>query len=279
MAETGTDHRHASVPALLVAASLLALAIAPPAAAEMTRHRTVFNVVFGALPVGKATFDIRFDDAAYELDGSGRTVGVVELFAPGKGTVASTGRIVGDHIVAVSNTINYAEKKKRSTFRMEFDEGEVSSVSYEPDTRKNKNGPKWVPVTPDQLRSVIDPASGLIIPVDRDRANDPRAVCNRVLNVYDGDTRYDIALKYKATKTVSTDGYRGFAYVCQLRYVPVSGHRKKQRNVEYMSRNEDMEVWLAPMARSNLYTPIRIEVPTWVGRVSAVPAYFGAAAD
>ena len=244
--------------------------------AEMVTHRTVFNVYFGALPVGKATFDIRFDDSSYVLDGHGKTVGIVQLFAPGKGSVESQGRIEGNHVVAVSNTIDYTEKKKKSKFRMEFDDGNVKSVSYQPKKRKKKkHGRKWVPITEDQLRSVIDPASGLVVPVTPKQVNDPHAVCDRVLNMYDGDTRYDIALKYKATKSVSTDGYKGFAYVCQLRYIPVSGHRKKQRNIEYMSKNKGMEIWLAPMAKSSLYTPIRIEVPTWIGRVSAIPDFFG----
>jgi hypothetical protein len=36
-----------------------------------------------------------------------------------------------------------------------------------------------------------------------------------------------------------------------------------------------MEIWLAPMQATNLFSPIRVEVPTWIGRISAVPAYFG----
>ena len=84
--------------------------------------------------------------------------------------------------------------------------------------------------------------SSVIVPVAWERANDPRAVCDRLLNVYDGDTRYDIQLNYKSTKPIRTDGYRGYAYVCSLRYIPVAGHKKKQRNIEYMSKNEDIEI-------------------------------------
>lgn len=260
--------------AAFLAVALLVVS-APARPAEMA-HRTEFVVLFGAIPVGRATFDIRASaDDYYSLQGSGRTVGIVELFAPGKGSVASEGRIVGDHVVATRNSVAFTERRKKSKFVMELDNGAVSHVAYEPDSRKKKDGPKWVPVTEDQLRAVIDPASGLVVPVAPDRAADPHAICDRVLNIYDGDTRYDIGLKYKATKEIRTKGYEGPAHVCQLRYMPVSGHRLKQRNVEYMRRNKNMEIWLAPIADSNLFTPIRVDVPTWIGIVTALPTYFG----
>jgi hypothetical protein len=100
-------------------------------------------------------------------------------------------------------------------------------------------------------------------------------VCNRTFNLYDGDARYDVALKYKSTRQIETEGYKGTAFVCQLRYIPISGHRRNEKNVEYMADNKDMEVWLAPVSGTPLFTPIRFDVPTWVGTVVAYPTYFG----
>lgn len=263
----------------LFAATALAIAasVTPSDAAEeaMTTHKTVFDVRFGAIPIGKAEFDVSFNQENYELDVSGKTVGVAEMVAKGSGQAKSRGRIEDGHIVAEKHSVKYVEKSKVSTLEMEFDEGAVKEVKLNPDKRKKKEGPKWVQITEEQLRAVLDPASSVIIPVEWEQANNPRAVCDRTLPVYDGDTRFNIKLSYKATKPVKTKGYKGYAYVCQLRYVPVAGHKKKQRNVEYMSGNKDMEIWLAPMAKTNLYTPIRIEVPTWIGTFSALPAYFG----
>lgn len=258
-------------------AACAGLAAAMPASAEMTEHKTVFDVKFGILTIGKATFDIRFDEKSYVLGASGKTEGVAEMVAPGSGEVASKGRIGENGIIAETHEVVFHDKSKNKDKKLEmsFRDGEVESVKLDPDKKKKKKGRKWVQITPEQLRSVIDPASSVIVPVAWDRANDPKAVCDRVLNVYDGDTRYDIKLRYKSTKPIKTKGYRGYAYVCSLRYIPVAGHKKKQKNVEYMSNNKDMEIWLAPMAKSNLYTPIRIEVPTWVGTFSAIPDYFG----
>jgi len=258
--------------------SLLA-ALAAPAAAQ-THHRTVFDVKFAGVKVGKATFDITFDDKNYAIGLSGGTAGIAELFAQGSGEVRSVGAMNGGEVQAVSNSVVYREKKKQpATLEMTFDKGAFASLKLDPDKRKKKDGPTWVQVTPEHLAKVIDPASGVVMPVQRERANDPNAVCNRVIPVYDGDSRYDIVLRYKATKPVETEGYKGWAYVCQLRYRPVAGHRTDHKNVRYMADNKLMEIWVAPMAGTNVFTMIRVEVPTWVGRVVAEPVFFGAATN
>ncbi|MGI9402238.1 MAG: DUF3108 domain-containing protein [Rhizobiaceae bacterium] len=249
------------------------------AQAEPARHKTKWDVRFGIIPVGKATFDIEFDSESYSLGASGKTVGVADMIAPGKGSAKSQGLISGDRIVAIEHEAVFIEKKKKkdkkSILEMEFEDGAVKKVSVEPKKRDWKKSKKWVRILEEQLVAVIDPASSIIVPVAPEKARNPRAVCNRNLNIYDGDTRFDIKLKYKYTKPITTDGYKGDAYVCQLRYVPVSGHKKNQRNIEYMSENKGMEIWLAPMERSNVFSPIRIEVPTWIGRFTALPEYFG----
>ncbi len=264
----------------IFAVALAAAGAAAPLAAEtdvLQHHRTSFSVRFGALPVGQATFDVRYNAQRYEVGTSGKTVGIAELVASGKGVADSQGVIDGTHIQALRHDVVYEEKNRKATLHMEFADGAVSKVDIVDPKKKNKTGPKWIQVTPEQLKAVLDPASSIIIPVDPARASDPHAVCDRTLPVYDGDTRFDIALDYKATKTVSTDGYVGYAYVCRLRYVPIAGHKRNQKNVEYMRKNSGMEIWLAPMEKTNLYTPIRVEVPTWVGTVVAVPTYFGPA--
>ncbi len=264
----------------LLFGSLLAFlpALSAPgiAAAEApTHHRTVFDIRFGGLQVGSAQFDIRFDDKSYDLALSGKTAGAADVFVPGNGTAASKGTIDVSGIDALTHSAMYFEqrKKKRSTLDMQIDGGQVVKVAAVP--LKKKTGPKWIQIEPSQLRDVIDPASAIVVPVDAAKAGDPAAVCNRTLNIYDGDTRYDMVLTYKATRPIKTKGYEGYAYVCRMRYVPVAGHKRGQKNVEYMARNKGMEIWLAPMQQSRVFSVIRVEVPTWIGTVSALPAYFG----
>ena len=123
------------------------------------------------------------------------------------------------------------------------------------------------------MAAVLDPASTMIVPMDGKDARDGKKVCDQRFPVFDGETRYDIRLRYKSVKPVKTKGYDGFAYVCQLRYVPVAGHKIDHRQVKEMAENKRMEIWLAPMQGVSVFTPIKIVVGTKYGRLIAT--YFG----
>jgi hypothetical protein len=249
-----------------------------PASAEM-RHRTSFDVRFAGLTVGEATFNIDYDATSYSIKARGKTAGIVDVFSPGKGKAISQGTFDASKVVAQKHFVEYEEPDKTSALEIAFSGGGVEKVNIIAGKQRSKKGRRWIKIEPEQLKSVIDPASTLVIPVAPDAAGNGQAVCNRTFNLYDGDTRYDIALKYKSTRQIATEGFKGTAFVCQLRYIPVSGHRRKEKNIEYMAANEDMEIWLAPIAGTSLFTPIRVDVPTWVGTVVAYPTYFGASGD
>jgi hypothetical protein len=260
---------------VIACTAALAAASGLSAQAEMMHHKTKFTVRYGSITVGEATFDIDYDDKTYSVDARGKTAGIVDVFSPGKGKARSDGVIEPTKVVAQKHFVEYEEPEKTSALEVAFTGGDVAGVKVVAGKLRNKKSRRWVQIQPDQLKSVIDPASSLVIPVKPEAVGDGRAVCDRVFNVYDGDARYDIALKYKSSREIAVEGYKGNAFVCQLRYIPVAGHRSGEKNIEYMADNKDMEVWLAPMAGTSLFTPIRFDVPTWVGTVIAYPSYFG----
>jgi hypothetical protein len=261
----------------LLASAVTLLAIAALPANADVRHKSSFDVKYGGITVGQATFNIDYDEKGYSIDARGKTAGIVDVFAPGKGVARSNGALEPAGVVASKHYVKYEEPEKTSALEIAFAGGAVEKVDILAGKPRNKKSKRWVPIEPGQLKSVIDPASSLVIPVAAAAAGDGAAVCNRTFNLYDGDARYDIALKYKSTRQIETEGYKGAAFVCQLRYVPVSGHRRNEKNIEYMANNKDMEVWLAPISGTPLFTPIRFDVPTWVGTVIAYPTYFGEA--
>lgn len=269
--------------AALGLAALLVVQAAQPAAAESAppRHETRFAVKFGALTVGKVTFGVALDGNDYTFTGNGKTQGLADWFAPGKAVIRSRGVLKGAQHDAAEHFLSVTENSKTSTLQMAFAGGKVTNVSLQPDKRKKKKAKKYVLIEPEDLRDVVDPASTMVVPVPLAQARDPRAVCGRTFRVYDGDTRYDMKLSYKTNKPVKTNGYEGNAYVCKLKYVPVAGHRKKHKSVEQMAKNDDMEIWLAPInggtQDQSVFTAIRILVPTWLGTFSAEPEYFGPA--
>lgn len=242
------------------------------AAPNNIKQVTKFNINYAGIYVGNATFTITTHDNDYQLDIQGSTAGIARLFSHGKGSLQSKGKIEDEKITSQSNFVEVVAKGKTARLDMEFDQGNLKSVAINP-TKKPKKGKDYIPVLDKHLKSILDPASGLIVPLKNDHPTGPQ-VCNRTLNVYDGETRFDIRLKYKSTRLISTKGYKGKAFACALRYVPIAGHRKGHRSVEFMRKNKKMEVWLAPIKGTRLYTVIKIDVGSQIGRFIAWPQQF-----
>ncbi|MEM9277408.1 MAG: DUF3108 domain-containing protein [Pseudomonadota bacterium] len=264
-----------------LAVFLLTICMLPATAvnAEEYKHRSSFTVKFAGIEIGKATFNIDFDDVSYSLKGSGKTSGLIEWVAPSAGQFASAGTMIENQLKPEIHTVSVTEKKKKpESVKLSFAEEKIVDVQIRSNKkRKVRKAPKYVPVEARHLAAVMDPASTLLVPLDGESARDGRKVCNQRFPVFDGETRYDIQLGYKSTKPVTTKGYTGHAYVCQLRYIPVAGHKKNQRNVKEMAENKNMEIWLAPMESVSVFTPIKISIGTKYGRFVADPTYFGSA--
>lgn len=257
--------------ASLLAASTIVLA-------EPKNHETRFSVKFGGVEVGVAKFNIKFDDKSYSLNGSGHTTGLIEWLAPTKGKFRSAGAMIADQLAPKTHTVSVKErKKKEESVKLSFAGNRVSDIKIKANKKRNRVAPKYIPIQAKHMASVIDPVSTLVVPMSGAAAKDGRQVCNQVFPVFDGETRYDIKLRYKSTKKISTQGYNGNAYVCQMRYTPIAGHKKEHRNTKEMAKNKNMEIWLAPMEGVSVFTPIKIVIGTKYGRFTANPQYFGTA--
>ena len=239
-------------------------------------HQTQFSVKFGGITVGTVKFDVLLNGANYQMIGSGKTAGLAKLFSSGHGSFDSKGNIKKNTVFASTHTAFLHERKKDATLEMTFADKKVADIKMVPDKRPGyRKSKKWVPINSGHMLDVIDPASSLLIPIAYEDASDPHKVCDRNLEIFDGQARYTLTLRYKATKPIKTEGYKGYAHVCKVRYSPVAGYKKGHKNVEFMRKNKRMDFWLAPISGTNIFTPIRIDIGTQFGKVSVVPKYFG----
>ena len=263
----------------VISSSLLGMGLGTsPAFAEPKHHETRFSVSFGLVELGVAKFDIKFDDKSYSLQGRGNTTGLVKWFAPSTGKFVSAGDMINDQLRPKKHLVSVKEsKKKEESVQLAFAGNRVSDIRIRTNKKRNRVAPKYIPVLEKHKAAVIDPVSTLIVPMSGENAKDGRKVCNQRFPVFDGETRYDIKLSYKSTKQIKTDGYNGNSYVCQMRYIPIAGHRKNHRNTKEMSKNKNMEIWLAPMEGVSVFTPIKIVIGTKYGKFTANPVYFGPA--
>ena len=263
---------------IAVSFALISLLV-QPATAEEIRHTSHFSIKFGVLEVGRAKFEISHNDKVYELSGSGKTSGLAEWFSPTKGNFKSMGMLDEARLNPSKYQISVKEKAKpKESVQLSFSNNLVTDIDVISNKKRKKKGRKnFIPLTENHKRDVIDPISSLLVPVTSKSLGNGQEICDRRFPIFDGETRYDIRLYYKSNKAVKTSGFDGKAYVCQMRYVPVAGHRKNHRNVKKMANNKDMEVWLAPIASGDMFTPIKFIIRTEYGIFTANPLHFGEA--
>ena len=116
-----------------------------------------------------------------------------------------------------------------------------------------------------QTRGIVDPLSGMVAVAANPARPQDAANCNRTIPVFDGTQRFNIVLSFAETRLVRKPSFTGNVLVCNIRYVPIAGHRTLRPSVKFMAENRDMSVWLAPVAGTRFLLPIRISVRTMIG--------------
>ena len=86
--------------------------------------------------------------------------------------------------------------------------------------------------------------------------------CQRTLEVFDGRLRYDMQFAFKRMERVKAEkGYAGPVVVCAVYFSPVAGFIPSRTSIKYLSKQRDMEIWLAPIAGTRVLVPYRAQGP------------------
>jgi len=248
----------------LLAATIFVAAAAPASTAGI-RHTSEYSVSLGILPVAKMSFASEFDDRSYTINGSFRSAGIVDIIAKTTAETTVKGTMRRDRLQANSYSLLYKTNKKTQIYDVQYRNGNVVSTTVKPEPKARPE--TWVPVSDSDLRSVLDPLSGMIFPADA-------KVCPNKLPIYDGESRLDLVLTSKGTEKFSTNGFKGDAIVCSIRYVPKSGYRKGRSDIEYL-KTVSMEVWFAKADGANVYAPVYAYIPTRMGPLYVKATKYG----
>ena len=251
-------HRLAGFVAGLAVACLVAWSA--PAVAEVL-HAT-YGISLIGLPIGVAEVNANIANNHYSVDAQARLSGLASLVSNSRGASTGAGQIIDGRIVPSSFATTASNATMTRTVRMALSANTVTGVDIAPpfDDR-----PDRVPLTEKDKQNIVDPVGAFVIPAPAGAAPTSAGACNRTLPVFDGYTRFDIALAYVGERKVKTKGYSCPVAICSARYVPISGHRRDRPATKFMADNKDIEVWLAPIGGTNVLMPYRISVRTMVG--------------
>lgn len=233
--------------------------------AETLHHETEYRVALAGLPIAHADFQTEVDNNRFKIKGLISSAGLADLVTTISAEADVNGIVGPQKLEASRYTLYYKSGRKQHTYDVVYHDGNVTSTTTTPEPHRPKN---WIPVAEGDLRSVLDPISGLIFPAN---AN----VCAHNLPIYDGETRMDLRLSPKGTKPFETDGFKGDAVVCSVHFKALGGYKQSRTDFDYLSKSDDMEIWFAKADAMKVYAPVYVTIPTKYGTVTITAIKYG----
>ncbi|WCK15339.1 DUF3108 domain-containing protein [Agrobacterium tumefaciens] len=249
---------------IFMAVTMAFAGVSPSLAAE-ARHTSEYSINLGILPIAKASFSTRMNGPNYSISGSFSSAGLASVLADISGKTTISGAKRGHRLQANTYSLVYKDGKRVRTYDVVYRNGNVTSTTVKPEPKARPDN--WVNVKDGDLRSVLDPISGLIIPAGG-------RICPSRLPIYDGESRLDLVLSPSGTRPFKTNGFSGDAVVCKARYVPKSGYRQGRKDIEYL-KSISMEIWFAKSDNMDVYAPVYAVIPTRVGQVYITATKYG----
>jgi hypothetical protein len=234
----------------------------------------VYRVDLAGFNLGDFRLTTVFRGSDYEMRGEGRFSILEGLIYDWHGTTASTGKVTDTGPEPTMYALNFRGGDKSQQLRMTFDGGAVTEVATVPRKRPN---PHDIPITKEQLEGVLDPMTAAFLYARSENPNGDPKVCDQTIPVFDGEARFDLVLQPKRTVRLQKDastGYSGFAAICRVKFIPISGYRPDNPGIKLMSETNEIEVWLVSLPGTAMYVPYRIVLPTLVGYGSATSTSF-----
>ena len=260
MISTFTPYRRVATRLLGALACLIVSASAMSAHAQ-GRLKAQYTISMTGVSIGQIVWLVDLGDNRYVTSAHGKASGVLSVLVNGEGSVVTHGIVADGRMAPSYFTSNIFNDEGKSEFRMTFEDGAVKDLVGQPALR-----PDRLAVTEADRRGVNDPLTAMLIPAQD--SGDPLASanCKRVLPIFDGRRRYNLALSFKRIDKVRIEhGFSGLVLVCGVILQPLAGYRADSMLVKYVAGRRDLELWFAPIAGTLFIAPVRVLMPTLIG--------------
>jgi hypothetical protein len=246
---------------------ILASVSAAPSLGHATelKHETAYRVSLAGIPIAHADFRTDVVDKRFTIKGEVNSSGLANLVTTISAHADISGQVGASRFETDRYTLDYTSGRKHHIYDVVYKDGNVTSSTTTPEPRRPGN---WIPVAEGDLRSVLDPISGLIFPANTN-------ICAQTLPIYDGETRMDLKLSPKGSRPFSTDGFHGITTVCSVHFTARGGYKKSRTDFDYLSKSNDMEIWFAKAEVMNVYAPVYVRIPTKYGTVTITAVKYG----
>jgi hypothetical protein len=246
---------------MLVAVICLLAVLSDTSAHAQGRLKAHYTISMTGVSIGQIVWLVTIGEQRYTTSANGKASGVLSVLVNGEGSVDSHGNIDDGRLIPKFFTSNINDDEGKSELRLGFEDGFAKDLIVQAPQKSDQ-----VPVTDANRRGVADPLTAMLITAG-ENALAP-ANCNRMLPIFDGRRRYDLALSFKRVDKIKLErSYSGAVLVCGVILQPIAGHRADSMLVKYVGGRRDMELWFAPIAGTSIIAPIRVLMPTLIGKL------------
>lgn len=252
--------------ALLVSFAIAAAASASPVAAAPMTVNATYEISLAGWGIARANLDFKMSKGKYDASLFMKPKGVARVVTAVRTSVAASGRVRRGVVQPSRYSVRADEIDRPVAVTMSLNSGSVRSLKATPPLKKR---PDRVAINKSHQRGIVDPFSAALLPI---RSADGRDACNHTMKIFDGWTRYDVRLSFAGTEQVSTNGYTGRAVVCNARWVPVAGHRRNKKEVQYLARNKRLKLWAIPLPAERVAIPYKVSIGTPNGTILIEPS-------
>ncbi len=266
-------HRRASAGLAGVFVCLIA-GVWPGTAPAQGRLNATYTISMTGVSIGQIVWRADIDEKRYVTSAQGKASGMLSVLVSGEGSVVTQGVIADGRLVPSDFVSRISDDEGNSDLRMTFEDGAVKDVIGPPPPPGNR-----IAVTAADRRGVSDPLTAMLIPAQAGGDALASANCARVLPIFDGRRRYNLALSFKRLDKVKlARGFSGPVLVCGVILRPIAGYRTDSMLVKYVAGRRDLELWFAPIAGTSFIAPIRVLLPTLLGTLEIAASQFDAVA-
>jgi hypothetical protein len=253
-------------------AGLAFVAIAAGRAEAGATLEARYSVTITGITIGHGALVVEVNDEGYSTAGSAMVAGLLQMVTGGKGTAAARGQFIDGRVVPISYSGNSESKERSQEVRLSGAAGTIKDVFVMP--KRPVRGDE-VPLTDEHRKDVVDPMSAALMPVPGNGDITGPDACNRTLQIFDGEFRYDLVFSFERKDTAKdVKGYSGPLAMCRVAYRPVAGHRENRRQTKELSENRNIFAWLAPIAGTRVVLPARVTFESKIGTFIVQATHF-----
>ncbi len=232
-----------------------------------------YDISFNGLSIGDFQLSTNMGAREYSMTAKASISVLGGIVFEWNASTRSSGTVTASGPRPSAYSFAYKTSDKKEQIDLKFTSNTVSQITLNP---PRGSSAKRIPITQAHLQNVLDPLSAVVQLSHARTQKQKSSACNKRLQIFDGKARYDLVLSPKGAKQINASGYKGTAYICRVKYVPIAGHKagKKDDENELAAANDNIEIWMIPVAEADLFIPYYISVPTSVGKATMTTSKF-----